>query len=140
MIEIVEFKPEHIDAMDVQPAQRMSPEARKGFAAPFGDAWTGLVDGRPVGCAGVVKVWDGRGYAWALLGVDAKHHMKAITRAVRRGLETTNYRRIEMAVDAGFDAGCHWARMLGFELETPRPMRAYLPNGNDAWLYVRVRD
>jgi hypothetical protein len=43
-----------------------------------------------------------------------------------------------MAVDAGFGAGCRWAELLGFSLETPEPMKKYLPNGRDAYLYART--
>lgn len=110
------------------------------MAAPFGDAWTAMVDGRPIGSAGVVEAWTGRAYAWALLAEDAGPHMLAITRAIRCFLARSPYRRIEMAVSAGFDAGQRWAELLGFTLETPTAMRAYLPNGGDAWLYARIND
>lgn len=140
MIQIVPLKPEHIDGLEVQPAQRMSAaEMRAAIAAPMGDdAWAVLAEGKPVACGGLLKVWDGRAYAWALLGVDARRHLKSITKAARRGIETCGFRRVEMAVQVGFREGQHWARMLGFTLETPEPMRAYLPNGKDAYLYAKV--
>lgn len=142
MIEIVPLKPEHIDGMEVQPAQRMgADEMRVAMSAPMGDdAWTVLADGKPVACGGLLKVWEGRAYAWALLGVDARRYLKSITKAARRGIETGGFRRVEMAVQEGFPEGQHWARLLGFTLETPEPMRAYLPNGRDAYLYAKVSE
>lgn len=136
---VVPFEPSHALAMDVQPAQRMSEFSPEALAAPAGDAWTGMVDGRPVACAGLVEVWAGRAYAWALLAAYAGPHMVSITRAIRCRLARSPYRRVEMAVDAGFSAGARWAELLGFERETPMPMRKYLPNGRDAWLYARTK-
>jgi hypothetical protein len=43
-----------------------------------------------------------------------------------------------MAVDANFAQGRRWAELLGFNCETPQPMRHYLPNGHDAYLYARI--
>lgn len=137
--EVVPFDVSHIAAMTVQSAQRLTefdhPEA---LVSPFGKAWTGLVNGEPKACAGLVEIWQGRAYAWALLAEDAGPHMRRITKTIRSHLDAAPYRRIEMAVDADFAAGQRWAQMLGFECETPVPMRAYLPNGRAAWLYARV--
>jgi|JI9StandDraft_2_1071091.scaffolds.fasta_scaffold04911_5 hypothetical protein len=137
--QVVPFEPEHILQLDVQEAQRLTDdEQARALAAPFGWAWTGMVDGVPVACAGLVEVWQGRAYAWALLARTAGPWMAAITRAVRRALKASTFDRIEMAVDAGFVAGQRWALLLGFELETPRPLRRYLPGGRDAYLYAMV--
>lgn len=127
--------------MRVQAAQRATEfEAPDAHAAPFGDAWTALVDGRPIACAGTVEVWSGRAYAWALLAEDAGPYMLRVTSAIRSYLDAAPFARVEMAVAAGFAAGCRWAEMLGFVCETPdKPMHSYLPNGGDAWLYARVK-
>jgi hypothetical protein len=141
MISIVRFEREHAKRMCVQRQQLLDEFGEAdAMSASFGDAWTALLDGRPIACAGVVEVWSGRAYAWALLAEDAGPHMLAITRAIRCFLQRAPYRRIEMAVTVGFDAGRRWAEMLGFQLETPTAMRNYLPNGKDAWLYARVND
>lgn len=137
--QLVPFEPAHIDQIDVQDAQRLTAQEREqAMSSNFGEAWTGLVDGVPVACAGLVELWRDRAYAWALLGRNAGPWMAAITRAVRRGLKVAPYRRIEMAVDARFHVGQRWALMLGFELETPQPLRCYLPGGQDAYLYAMV--
>ena len=135
-VSIIPFSPEHISRMDLTDEQR-AVESQKD-ALGYGDAWTVTVDGHPVACGGVMPIWDGRGYAWALMGRDSGPYMLHITRAVKRGLLIAPFRRVEMAVDATFAAGCRWAQLLGFVRETPEPLRAYLPNGRDAWLYARV--
>lgn len=139
MIEVVEFEPEHLDMLDIQEAQRIPEQDRRSFMGPYGDSWTVMLDGHPIACGGFVKIWHERAAAWSLLGKEAKDHLLFITRAVRRGMDTSGYRRVEISVQAGFDEGMHWARMLGFTLETPEPAKAYLPNGADAYLFSRVR-
>jgi hypothetical protein len=64
--------------------------------------------------------------------------MLALTREMRSGFIRTPFARIEMAVDANFAQGRRWAELLGFNCETPQPMRHYLPNGHDAYLYARI--
>ncbi len=133
------FHAEHLEQIDAQDAQRawVSGNAEALAASP-GTARTLLLDGQPIASAGVVEVWPGRGYAWALLSAEAGRYMVRITRAVREFLDGSGYRRVEMAVDADFAAGRRWAEMLGFVCETPQPMRAYAPNGRDCYLYARV--
>lgn len=140
MIEIVPFLPEHFVALQAPATQRAWVEENAAALAQGpGDARTALLDGRPIACAGVIELWPGRGYAWALLDRSSGRHMLPITRAVRGFLDSAPWRRVEMAVDAKFLAGCRWADLLGFVRETPAPMRAFAPNGADCFLYARVR-
>jgi len=81
-------------------------------------------------------MWEGRGYCWALLDRDAGPLMLPLTRAIRSLLAASALRRIEMAVDADFEAGRRWAELLGFKPEYKA--RSYFPDGRDAWLYARV--
>lgn len=129
--DLVGFKPQAAQAADID---------CDALQSAFGNSWTALVGGRPIACAGLVEVWEGRAYAWALLATDVGPHLLAVTREIRSRLAATPCRRIEMAVADGFDAGCRWARLLGFYCETPQPMRGYLPDGRAAWLYARVKD
>ena len=139
MIEFVDLTPELLKGIEPQPAQRMPPDMyAQALAAPTGGAKAALVDGVPIAAAGVLELWPGRGHAWALLSVHAGPHLGAITRAIRRQLEALPLRRIEMAVDAQFPEAVRWAYMLGFECETPEPMRNYLPNGGACYLFARV--
>lgn len=130
---IVPFESDHVQMMDVQAAQRgeidFSRLDRK-------EAWTAVVDGRPICCAGLQEMWPGRAYAWALLAHDAGRYMVRLTRAIRSRLDCARFQRVEMAVAAHFAPGVRWARMLGFEMECKA--RKYMPDGGDAWIFVRV--
>lgn len=133
---IVAFHPDHIGMMTPQPGQ-VAEVSDYSAAAEYGQAWTLMLDG-PIACAGLVPMWNGRAYAWALLSDRAGKHMLTLTREIRSRLSSAGFARVEMAVDAGFYAGRRWAEMLGFECETPQPMKAYLPNGRPAYLYART--
>lgn len=135
---IVPLERDHLKAISVQPAQAAEYAHADALASPLGIGWAALVDGEPVACAGLVEVWEGRAYAWAILSDNAGPYMRALTREIRSRLDAAPFRRIEMAVDAEFEAGARWAEMLGFRCETPAPMAAYLPNGRAAYLYARV--
>jgi hypothetical protein len=99
------------------------------------NSWTGVVDGRPVACAGFMPQWPGRTIAWAYLNANSGPHMLFVTRAVRKALDKVKG-RIEFAVRRDFDAGHRWARLLGFDVET-YVMKAYGPDGEDVTSYVR---
>lgn len=99
------------------------------------NSWTAVVDGAPVVCAGTLKHWEGRHMAWAYLARESGPHMLWITREVKQRLAAVSG-RIEMTVLASFLAGHRWARLLGFEIETPL-MRRYGPDRADHVGYVR---
>ena len=142
-MEIVPFKAEHLRALSLQDAQAyldgMITEADAQALEAQDIAYTGLVDGRPIVCAGIIVQWVGRAIAWAYLSREAGQHMPAIHRAVKRMFGALDIPRIEAHVTAGFEPGHRWVRMLGFKLETPEPMRKFLTTGEDAYLYARIR-
>lgn len=100
------------------------------------NSWTGVVDGEPMACAGTVEQWPGRYVAWAHLSRASGPHMGWITRQVRKNLEGVKG-RVELTVRADFPAGLRWARLLGFEIETPI-LRRYGPEGEDHVGFVRL--
>lgn len=100
------------------------------------NTWTGVWEGDPIAVAGTIKQWPGRHLAWAYLPVSTGHHMLWITREVKRNLDTLDG-RIEMTVRADFEPGQRWAKMLGFELETPL-LRRFGPQGEDHVGFVRI--
>jgi hypothetical protein len=100
------------------------------------NSWTGVIDGEPIVCAGTVLQWPGRHIAWAYLGNDTARHMLWITREVLRNLALVKG-RIELTARCDFPAGCKWAAMLGFRVETPR-MANFGPGGEDHTGYVRL--
>lgn len=142
MMEIVPFKPEHLETLLLQPSQKMlQPHIlNKGYGeglAAAGPAYSGVVDDAVIACMGLIPQWPGRAIAWGLIAAEAGSHFITITKAVFRTMELHPFRRIETAVASNFEQGHRWARMLGFEREGK--MRAYTPTGDDCDLYARVQ-
>ena len=142
MIEIVKFKAEHIQMLREQDATAyltayITPEHEKQLETCT-HAYTGIVNGRVVTCAGVIEYWHDRGEAWAIMDRTFGQDFLPIHRAVKRFLDLVPYRRIEAVVDYEFVNGHRWVKMLGFRVEAER-MKAYLPRGRDATLYARIR-
>lgn len=138
---IVPFQPRHLELLILQPSQAAFSDY---FDPKYGPA---LVDGGPcftamdgdeiLACSGVIKQWDNRAIAWALISQHAGKQFVRIHKAVNRFLESTEFRRIEAFVDADFEQGHRWIQMLGFEREGY--MREFTPIGNDAVLYARLK-
>lgn len=127
---LIAFEPRHLRLIRPQAEQADGlPEA------PSDMAWTAVHDGVPLCCGGLIEVWPGRAYAWALLDRDVGPHMLALTREIRSLLAAAPFRRIEMAVKEHFEPGRRWAELLGFRLEV-LAMR-YMPDGGNALIYVR---
>ena len=102
--------------------------------------YTGLIDGKPMVCGGVLKLWEGRGYVWTVFNEEAKHCFVPIFRGISRVLKTEllRYRRLEMAVPANFEVGHRRAKLLGFKVECALAEQ-YLPGGEDCVLYSMLR-
>lgn len=142
MIRFLPCEANHIELINAQSTQR----GEKAFnALVTGDlvenslALSCWLDDECVGAGGVRPVWPGRWVAWALLGRHAGPAMPAIVRKLRFVLATMPPGRTEMTVRASFDPGCRLAALLGFRRETPVPMLRFYPDGEDAFLYARVR-
>jgi hypothetical protein len=135
----VSFRPFHqndLQAIRLQPAQSTFVFS---VQMPTEGAVTAIdASGRVLGCGGIVTLRDGVGCGWALLAIDLRGAFVAIHRAALRALAACPLRRVEAYVACDFAEGHLWARMLGFNREARR-MRAFLPNGQDASLYARVR-
>lgn len=141
-----------IEPMTAEHARRIQPQEQQAIEsadervsiamqqANHGPCWAVLdPTGEVLAIAGVTEVWEGRGIAWSVLSRNAGPHLVALTRSVVRYLDSLSFQRLELYVDAQFAAGCRWARLLGFELETPEPMLRFLPNGSGAYLFARTK-
>ena len=138
---IVPLTVEHVLSIEPQQAQDdVSVDERVATAKALmhvGQSYA-LLDADGVMCiAGIAHQWEGRGMAWALVSRHAGRKMRLLTRIISRYLDAVNYRRIEMYVDAQFATGCRWATMLGFKDEGR--LASFMPNGNDAFMYGRVK-
>lgn len=110
---------------------------RREIASPGGDGVEWIV-----ACAGIVRVCPWIGSAWAFVSANvSRRDILTFTRVVNDVLEEslrTTMHRIETSIPVGFDQGFKWARLLGLHREGL--MRRYDPNGQDHWLYARVRN
>lgn len=135
----------HVYAMTPQEAQAELPlEERVALAMAQAEAGLAyaVLDGETVACIGGVvcdETWPGRGVVWSIIAEGMGSRMLPLTRIVRIFLDGLPLPRLELYVDAQFIPGCKWARLLGFALETPLPMKKFLPNGNAAYMFGRVQ-
>lgn len=142
-MEIVPFKAEHLTRLKAQPSQEgllstVTPENAESIELAPGIAYSAIEGDKVLAIAGILEYGDGRGLSWAYLSSDMGNKFVGITRAVKRALEITTCRRVELAADCDFPAAHKWARLLGFTLEAPR-MKKYTADGRDCSLYAMVK-
>jgi hypothetical protein len=140
MIEVTDFKPEHIAMIELHEAAEFLLSNPKA-ALQLGDSkysFTLMLEGKPVACAGVVEFWHGRGEAWAVMSKACKPYFFQIHNVVKRFLEVCPMRRIEASVSVEFGAGHRWVKALGFKCEAP-VRKAFFQDGSDSALYALVR-
>ena len=140
MLEIIEFKAQHLTAIRLQAAQMYLSEwvsEEQGLSLEETPSYTALLDGKPVGAAGIIHIWQGRAMAWAFISDIGPRRFLMLHRAVKRFLDGCYVQRLEMSVDCDHKAAHRWAKMLGFTMEAER-MKAYAPDGHDCSLYARV--
>lgn len=143
MIEVLRFKAEHMAYMKEQEAtaylkKYTTPEQDKLLETALSNTIVSKIDGRVLFCGGVVEYWPGRGEAWAIFDQNVKKEFVYIHSAVKRFFDICPVKRIEAAVDVGFEAGHRWIKTLGFTLEAPI-LKSYRPEGTDVSLYARVK-
>lgn len=141
-MKIVPFEPEHFEKLILQPSQAimqpfLSDREYATNLARAGQAFTAIDGNDVVCCAGVIAQHPLRAIAWAVVSKDAGTHFVQLTKAIKRFLELTGYKRIETAVSTDFEQGHRWAKLLGFEREGT--MKSYAPNGDDYDLYARIK-
>lgn len=139
MIQAVPYRPEHLLALSLQPAQEwMAASVTREMAESLYQCPRAIaaVDGdRVLGVAGVQEYWQGRGMVWSFLASGLKKEFLAGHRIAKEFLAATKVQRLEAHVEIGFAAGHRWIQLLGFELETP-VARKYI-GGKDCSIYVR---
>lgn len=98
-----------------------------------------MEDAKPFACAGVLPYWENRALVWSFLSADvAPANFWAVHAAARQFLDGLPFRRLEAAVDVGFENGHRWMKALGFRVEAPL-MRAFQVDGRDCVGYVRIK-
>jgi hypothetical protein len=128
------YKPEHLQELILQPAQARvranlsDPEYAQALVGEH--SFTLKMNGKVVACFGVLKLWEGRGDAWALISGDIG------ARGMRR-LHFEIRKRLEAEHEAGFEQAKRWLSLLGFQYEGP--LLKYTPDGRDCLRYARIK-
>ncbi len=140
-MQIIPFDPNHLNDMDINWLSPMISTmfiTQANLMAYVGPCFSGLHEGRIVGCAGLIQLWPGVAQAWVVL--DKKYPKLAVYRAIKRALETLikvcNYHRVQANTPIEFEAGHVMLKGLGFRPEAP--MKEYGPDKSDVMQYVRL--
>lgn len=144
MIQIIPFSVAH--ALDLEISGRFpktggdsKQHAEHLFSRSKGLAFSAVEEGEVIGCAGIVKLWEGVGEAWTMLSSEIRKRPFFLHRQVKRGLQDfavlAGFHRVELFVVSGFEAGNRWAISLGFQLEGVR--KAYTPDKQDITVYTK---
>jgi len=146
-IAFIPFEPDHLAGLKLQAAQTYFQEnvrdpAYRRHLKVAGLSWSGEVNGRVVGAAGVLPQASGRAIVWALFSRDIPFKgWLPITRFVKKVLADAHgagIRRIEAIVDPAHGAGVRWAERLGFVCETPWGMAGFGADGKTYLLFAHV--
>lgn len=106
-------------------------------------AYTGMVEGKIIGCAGIIVAWDGVGMAWAAITPAAEPHMiwvsKIIRRFMRDIIRAHKLHRVEMVALADSQRNQRWAEFMGFSREGS-VARQYTTDRRDMIRYEWVKN
>ena len=103
-------------------------------------SWTGLQDGKIVGCGGFTPIWTGVAEVWMYLQPDAFKRKRLALRLMRHILNDIirrkQYHRIQAVVLKDYKEGIRFAEFFGFKNEGL--MRQYSMNKEDFHRYSRI--
>lgn len=141
-MKVIPFKAEHLGLIKPQEKQsgilnQVTP-AHGLFIETCEVAFTAVDGDEIIACAGIIPLWPGRGHAWAVMSNNIGNRFIRVHRAVKRAIELSSFRRIEMCVDSEFLEAVEWAHMLGFVDETPNGMPGYTDDGRLYHQFARV--
>jgi len=145
-MEKVPFRALHGLQIQMSVAQEISHltlSASKWAEYEGGPAYTGVEEGCPYVCAGILESWYGRWLAWAAISHNAgPREMLWIHRQTRKflvdlqALDSERYRRIEATARVDEPEAQRWLEMLGFVKEGR--LRCYDASGLDHFQYARI--
>lgn len=143
MMTIAAFRPEHLPALEVQPAQsvELGDNQTLGygvFLAEQGPAWSAVRGDRVLAAFGLIEHSAAHASAWALIsGEIAARELRELTETILRAAALDIYVRVDTMVRTDFARARSWALRLGFQREGT--MRAWGENSIDFDMYARVR-
>lgn len=145
-VKILEFNPAHFECMDIRQKERDTifslPDAQERYgrmAQAAVQAFTFIVDGRILFCAGFTVLWEGVADFWMVPSVYTKEHPFVFYKLIRRYLAAIPQTfRLHRLQTTSYDDPFHekWMRKLGFEKEGT--MKQYLHTKENMVVYGRV--
>ena len=103
-------------------------------------SWTGIQDGKIVGCGGFTPLWTGVTEIWMYLEPEAFKRKRLALRLMRHILndiiERKQYHRIQAVVLKDYKEGIRFAEFFGFKNEGL--MESYSVNKEDVYRYARI--
>ncbi len=143
---VVPFKAEHFDDMDLRHFDKKSIEGLMGIrdyikaCSELGQAFTGIADEGVVGSGGLIPLWPGVAEAWTMTSPLIEKYVISFHRAVRKHLnlleQEQGLHRIQCVIIEGHDISTLWVERLGFKYEGI--MEAYGPNKENYYRYART--
>jgi RimJ/RimL family protein N-acetyltransferase len=109
------------------------------FQAAKGDAITAILHGRPVGCCGSVKIWNGVEELWMITEERGRKFALSMTKAaiVYRDfrMKAGNLHRLQIVVRCEDERAVKWGKAIGFHIEGR--MEKYGPDKADFFIMAR---
>lgn len=143
MLEIIPFEPEHLRNLQARSfegremAAFADPEAQAREYLRRGPAFSGLIEGRLMGCLGVCLLWRGVAEVWMVTTDLVAQFPLAFHRAISQGIavmeKSLNLWRLQVAVHHEHKISRNWLRRLNFQEEGEMPRY-----GPDGATYVRM--
>lgn len=141
MMQVIPFHPDHLYALIPETPERAGWEVAPAahiHALDNGHAVTGLIDGKPVACGGLVLLWPGVAEGWLATTPAAVAHptwlVRSIIRFIRAKIAELQIRRLQAHVDASFTRAWMWLERLGLQRESE--MLRYGRDGGTYYMYV----
>lgn len=138
---LISFRAEHLLCLRNRDNDMQEPDTLRRMKETGGPAFTAVLDGQVLGCAGLVIPWPGMGLAWMAVGHDLAHHGLWLTRTVKRGLRDLIHAyalyRVETLTLTDQPQYQRWLEICGFSRENGRA-RHYTPDRQDMFRYEWV--
>jgi len=146
-IYVREFKPQ--DAMEIkggvlEPTIESHPKRAEWAQdhSSLGPAYTGIKDGKIIGCGGIMMLWEGVGEGWANFSPEIQQCPKSLFYCMKKGLDILwdayDIVRVQAMTRADFPQANRLLEHLGFVQESR--LRKFWWDQTDAFMYAKVRD
>ncbi len=139
---IVPFIPAHLDGFKVfEWMGHIQDKLKPGYAEALSlyPSYSMVIEGSVIACGGAIPTGDHKYMAWALMGENTAPHMLPLTREILNFFSLFEAKRIEAHVRSDFKQGIRWMNILGFQCETPEPMKYWGDDEMDYFQFSRVK-